>query len=126
MGERGYGPFAVFEIDFNQETAIMALDTNKHLGKGGSGFQGEGPGSAAHMIRELQSLKVEVLAGAAADTNIAVTGIAVDDTLLSVIEFVAGVPTDRTANASITSAGNIQVDVSTAGNSLQLMWFGKP
>ena len=104
----------------------MSLYTNPRLGDGGTGMHGRGDGSAAKMIEELQSLTVEVLAGAGADTDIAVAGIKTTDTILSCIEYVAGVPTDRTGATSITSAGNIQVSVATTGNQLVLMYYVKP
>lgn len=104
----------------------MALETNPQLGKGGSGMHTTGDGTAAKMILELQGLKQTVVAGAAADTDIAIAGIKVTDTILSVIEFAAGVPTDRTSVASITSAGNIQLTVDTTGDSLLVSYYVKP
>ena len=80
---------------------------------------------SGHAIAELQSKKVEVLAGAAADTDIAITGIEVGDKLGSVIEFAAGVPTDRTATTSVTSDGNIQCTVATTGDVLVVEWYNK-
>lgn len=77
-------------------------------------------------ITELQGLTVNVVNGTTAATNIAVSGIALVDTLVSVIMFTAGVPSDVTADASITSAGNIQLaTVDSTGNKLQVMWFNK-
>lgn len=73
----------------------------------------------------LQNLlvKVNVVAGAAANTNIAITGIATADKLVSVIEYAAPEEAagtvavfDRTAQSSITSAGNFQVTVATNTN----------
>lgn len=68
-------------------------------------------------VKELQGLKQAVGAGAGANTNIAVAGIALVDKLVGVIEVPAnGALVDRTAASSITSAGNIQCTASTAGN----------
>ena len=78
-----------------------------------------------HAIAELQSKKISVVAGAAADTDIAVTGIEVGDALGSVIEFASGVPTDRTATTSVTSAGNIQCSEITTGDVLLVEWYDK-
>ena len=73
----------------------------------------------------LQNLLIkQVVAGvAAANTNIPVTGIATGDKLVSVIEHAAPEELtpivalfDRTAQSSITSAGNIQVTVATNTN----------
>lgn len=62
--------------------------------------------------------------GAAADTNIAVTGIKMTDELYMVIEFATSTndPTERTATCSITSAGNIQCTVDTSSDKLQVLW----
>jgi hypothetical protein len=101
----------------------MPLETNTQLGHGGTGLQGDGPGTAAAMIKELQGLTVTVVPGAAANTNIPVASIATEDTIVSAIEFVAGVPTARTV--TITSAGNIQCTAATTGNSMVVTWFNK-
>jgi hypothetical protein len=66
---------------------------------------------------------VDLVAGAAANTNIAVAGIKRRDLLLSVIENAAGTLTDRTATTSITSDGNIQCTVDTTGDQLLVYWF---
>lgn len=104
----------------------MTLEANTLLGHGGAGFQGDGAGSAAKMIKELQGLQVVVLTGAAASTNIAVAGIKMTDTILSCIEYEAGVPVDRTSVTTITSAGNIQSTDASTGNKLVLMYYVKP
>lgn len=63
--------------------------------------------------------------GAAADTNIPVAGIKLGDLLDSVVEHDAtsALPTDHTANAKITSDGNIQVSVTTATDPLTVRWY---
>lgn len=77
-------------------------------------------------IGELQRLKTKVVAGAGAGVNIPVTGIATVDTLQSVTMFAAGVPSDVTSAASITSAGNIQLAaVSSTGNMLMVNFWDK-
>jgi hypothetical protein len=103
----------------------MPLESNAQLGHGGTGLQGDGPGTAAAMIKELQGLTVTVVAGAGANANIGIAAIATEDTLVSVIEFIAGVPTSRTATTAITTAGNIQCSVATTGNALVVTWFNK-
>lgn len=104
----------------------MALETNNFLGNGGAGMQGDGPGTAARMIRELQGLTTKVVDGAAANTNIAIAGIKLTDTLQSVIEYVGGVPTDRLSVSAITSAGNIRLTTVSTGNKLAVTYFVKP
>lgn len=79
------------------------------------------------VINELQGLTVTVAPGALPVTNIPITGINVTDTLLSVIASPAtGIPVDRTAQVTITSAGNIQLSTTdTTGQALTVMWFDK-
>lgn len=83
------------------------------------------------ILTEIQGLKITVVAGAGATTNIAVTGIATVDTLLSVLQLVgAGSDVtdiaDRTGEASITSAGNIQLSsTDTSGSKLIVVWYDK-
>lgn len=70
-------------------------------------------------------IKEAVVAGAAADTNIAITGIKTTDQLISVVEFASGVPTSRLATTEITSAGNIQCSVATTGDVLVVLWHDR-
>lgn len=83
------------------------------------------------MLVELQGLSVNVVAGAAINTNIAIAGIATADTLLAVIQFDISTGTvvdviDRKSEASITSAGNIQLTTTnTTGDKLLVAWFNK-
>ncbi|MCK5307021.1 MAG: hypothetical protein KAJ73_00280 [Zetaproteobacteria bacterium] len=79
----------------------MPLSTNAQLGHGGAGFQGDGPESAAAMIKELQGLNIELLAGAAADTKIDVAAIRDEDTVLKALNNAAGTITDITGTISI-------------------------
>lgn len=72
-------------------------------------------------VKELQRIKQVVVDGAAANTNIAVAGIATADVIVSAIEFASGVPTARVA--SVTSAGNIQVTTVTTGSKLLVTYF---
>lgn len=69
--------------------------------------------------------KQTLVAGAAAVTNIAVAGITTSDKLTAVWEQdgTSGLLTDRTSDASITSAGNIQLGVTNStGNKLLVFW----
>lgn len=78
---------------------------------------------------------MRVVAGAGANTNIAVAGIETEDTLLEVIELTGpgeagGVASvnDRTAQATIFSSGNIRVSVATnttADRRLIVRYFDK-
>jgi len=84
------------------------------------------------LIREIQGLKVNVLAGAAVDTNIAVTGIATTDTILTCLQVepddgtASTMLTDRTAETTVTSAGNIQLGTTdTTGKQLLFVWYDK-
>jgi hypothetical protein len=72
-------------------------------------------------------IKVNVLAGTTASTNIAVTGISTEDTIIACLEFATAAAiatlTDRTSTTSITSAGNIQCTVDTTSDALLLIWL---
>jgi hypothetical protein len=94
---------------------------------GGSGLHGDSVVQLARALAELQGLKVSVAAGAGANTNIAVAGIATEDTVAAVvqqdtttmaIEAHAGVVT-------VFSAGNIRSTVSTVGKTLVVVWYNK-
>lgn len=80
-------------------------------------------------IQELQRLKVTVVAGAAAVTDIAVAGILTTDTLVAVLheDGTSGVTqSNLVSEASITSAGNIQLaTTATTGDKLVVYWFDK-
>lgn len=77
-------------------------------------------------------LRVSVVAGAAADTNIAISGIERDDVILSALQVepdngtAATMLTDITSEVAITSAGNIQVDTTvTTGKQILVIWLQK-
>lgn len=79
-----------------------------------------------HAIAELQNAMQEAVAGAAATTNIAVAGITTADSIGSVVQFSSGVPDVVTAEASITSDGNIQLSTTnTTGDTLLVTWYKK-
>lgn len=65
-----------------------------------------------------------VVAGAAADTDIAVAGITTKDELVFVWESATStaIITDQTANASITEDGVIQISVTTSSDTLLVLW----
>ena len=75
------------------------------------------------------NIKVDLVDGDSATTNIPITGIATEDELIYVGRYVnkaaIGALTDITSDASITSAGNIQlatVDAS-APDLLKVVWI---
>ena len=97
---------------------------------------GTGGGTEPHGRTDM---RIAVVPGAAADTNIAITGIQTRDLIINVqdidltVSGGAGDPVDdpvdvdvaqvdRTATTTITSAGNIQCSVSTAGALLFILW----
>lgn len=90
--------------------------------------------SLFEILRELQGLKFTVVQGAAVDTNIAVTDIETEDTLVAVLRVVgarAATPdvtdvTNVTSEASITSSGNMQLTTTaTSDDALVVIWFDK-
>jgi hypothetical protein len=72
-------------------------------------------------------LKFNLLVGAGANTNIAVTGIVTTDEIVfaGVFATAAAIATfaDDTANCTITSDGNIQSATDTTSNQIFLVWL---
>jgi hypothetical protein len=96
------------------------------VGSGGSGLVDALPAA----VRELQSIATKVVAGAAANTNIAVPGLADNGTVLSVVAFNAGVPSVPTPAAGNTDGfrngvSNIRLTEVTTGNSLLVKYVNK-
>lgn len=89
----------------------------------GSGGTGLYDGTLRDALLELRNLKTVVIDGAAAETDIAVAGIKMTDTLQSAIMYDAGVPSDVTASVSITEAGKVQTAVSTASKKIVLSYY---
>lgn len=83
------------------------------------------------ILTELQGLKFAVVTGANANTDITVTGIATEDTIVAAIGIdgdnatLANTVTDRKAATSITAANTIQCTASTAAERLIIVWFDK-
>lgn len=76
------------------------------------------------------NLKLSIVDGAAAATNIAITGIATEDLLVAVIESTTKASiasrADRLSDASITSAGNIQLaTTNSTSNQLEVWWVDR-
>jgi hypothetical protein len=70
------------------------------------------------------ALKVDVVSGAAENTNIAVTGIATEDTVIGAVFF----PKEGGAPAKLTvtiSAGNIKTATDTTGGKIVVLWADK-
>ncbi|MDH5183982.1 MAG: hypothetical protein OEX12_08850 [Gammaproteobacteria bacterium] len=75
-------------------------------------------------LKVLAGQKQSVVAGTTAATNIALAGAAVGDVIQSVIMYATGVPSDVTAEASITSAGNLQLSTTNSStNTLVVTWL---
>lgn len=78
----------------------MLQDITK-LGQGGSGFQGQGEGSAYAALKELQGFRFALLAGALTQTKINVAALRQEDTILFAMNNNAGTLTDITGDVSI-------------------------
>lgn len=78
-------------------------------------------------LNELQRMRSKVVDGGAAGANLTATGLKTVDTLVSVIMFAAGVPSDVTSDASIT-ANDVLVLATTnsTGNKLVVHYWAKP
>lgn len=111
----------------------MALEVISEIfGRALTLLYGVGNGRLRNILVELQGLTPAVVAGAGVDTNIAIAGIALEDTILLVMRLnrdgTAGNIdiSDVTSEASITSAGNIQLNATdTSGDSLLVFFFNK-
>jgi hypothetical protein len=66
-------------------------------------------------------LKTAVVNGAAANTNIAVSGITTSDAIQSVVAYTSGVP--AVVSATIQSAGNIRSTSNTTDKVLVVNWL---
>ena len=77
-------------------------------------------------LAELQAITSFVADGASAVSDITVTGVGALDTIESVTMFAAGVPSDVTADASVTAADTIQLaTVDSTGNKLVVRYWAK-
>lgn len=72
-------------------------------------------------------IEADLVDGAAADTNMATTGIKTGDSLICAVEIATttGAWTDRTDTTSITSDGNVQCTAATTNDTMLLMWHAK-
>jgi hypothetical protein len=100
------------------------LESNNQMGAGGIGMQGDGPGTAAATIKELQGFNVELLAGALADTAIDVAAIRSEDTILKCLNnATGGVLTDVTSTMSINTlyaTGTLTLSTAIAGSTAEV------
>lgn len=75
-------------------------------------------------IHAQAGMKPDVLAGAAAATNIAVAGAVVGDVIMGCIHNTAGTLVDVTGEASFTTDGNLQLSTTdTTADQLLLFWM---
>ncbi len=99
----------------------MALEQNQMLGHGGTGYQGNALGSAAAMLKELQGLSVDLLAGQTTPNKHALAAIRSEDTIIKALNNAAGTLTDITVNVSIIdtrASGTITLATAVAGNTV--------
>ena len=80
---------------------------------------------------EWEKIKINMVTGTTANTDIALTGITTADELIAVHGFdpdhatAASQVVDFTTNATITAANTIQLDVDSTGYDLQVFWVDK-
>ena len=101
----------------------MALETVTKGGHGGAGSQGDGASSFEKAIKELQGLTISLLAGAAANTKIALAAIRPEDTILKAFNNNAGTITDITGTMSIDSlkaSGTVTVGSAVANDTVTI------
>lgn len=131
--------------DITSEVVITATDTIQFTDTDTTGDKvllcwydkigGTGPLTALDLVNSGNSfhkaLRFSAVAGAGANTNIAITNIATTDKLLLCLRLnrdatAANVDwLNDTANCSITSAGNIQSTTNTTGDALFVIWYDK-
>ena len=111
----------------------MPLETMvSNFGKGHSRLAGQLAGSTYRIMRELQGLRISTVNGAAANTNINVTGFRTEDTVAAVLRFNRSNTaseinfTDVTSEASIQGNSTIRLNTTnTSGDRLVVFWFNK-
>lgn len=84
------------------------LEILKNLGAGGTGMQGDGPGTVAAALKELQGLTISVLPAKGAGVKNDLAAIRKEDTIVAAINNNAGALTDVLGTTSI-------VDVRASG-----------
>lgn len=103
----------------------MALETNENLGRGAAGFQGNGDGSGAKMIRELQGVKHSFVTGGAATANLTLTGAVAGDTVGAVLNMTDSAVVDET-DATLGTDTITFATVDTSAKTLLVIWYPKP
>lgn len=98
----------------------------------GSGGSGLCDGTLKSILTELQGLSFALVNGAAADTDITLTGIATEDTIAFILgldpdnETAAEQVLDFTADFAITAADTIKAATqATTGYDLVVVWYNK-
>ena len=97
------------------------MEQNSQLGKGGAGLSTAELVNAATMLKELQGLNVSLLAGAAANTTIALAAIRKEDTIIAALNNSTGTLTNILANVTINdvrASGTVAVGTVAAGDTV--------
>lgn len=99
----------------------MTLKTmSSAFGQGGANLS---DGTLKGILGELRGLTTAIVDGAAANTNIAISGLKVDDHVQSVVQYTSGVPSFLSPSAQ--TAGNLQFASVTTGNKLVVTFYKK-
>ena len=120
-----YGGDKIMVIWYDKSEAHSDLnDLTPYFGKGGARLSSHVPRHLFHVLRELQGFRVNVVAGAAANTDITLTGAKVGDVLAYVWERDSSNSwTDRTSVASIADDDDLQLSEATTGDTLFVFWY---
>lgn len=97
------------------------MQTNPMMGQGGAGFHGTGDATAEAALRQLQSLRVSVVAGGGANTKRALADIRNTDVIVSALNNNSGAITDVTSTVSIDelrARGTVTLTTVDAGNTV--------
>jgi hypothetical protein len=103
----------------------MPIALNPHLGKGGTGFHGTKPGTAAYFLLAMASQGQAVVTGGAAEAQLDAAGLKTTSVITSAVMFASGVPSIVTV-ASIPANGKVTFVENTTGNVVLLEWVDPP
>lgn len=103
----------------------MPLTPMPHLGKGGTGFHGTGPGTAEYLLNTMANQSQFVVTGGAAGATLVATGIKTTSVVTSAVMFATGVPSIVTVS-SIPADDGIAFVEDTTGNTVVVTWVDPP
>lgn len=102
----------------------MALETIKNnFGQGGSLLSGTGPGMLKNILKELQGLSFGIYTGVGAGSDITITGMAAEDTVIAVLDITT--PANLLTTNFTPKANALTSVAATTGKNLIVVWANK-